>query len=165
MMFFLILARYEMTQKDIDDCKRHLEETEGLTFPKWTYTKGYSPELTKDSLKPFKGNRILAGTISGMIDPAALYGIHGALMSGRVAAMLKTNTEKGLEEFKRLNRNFHRVRILSERMRGIPLRLPLTHMMFRFPRMMRPALGLLDDAIPGYDRHWSSEMMVGRKRL
>ena len=79
--------------------------------------------------------------------------------------LLKTDTEKGLDEFRRLNRNFHRVRVLSANMRSIPLRLPLTHLMFRFPRLMKPVLRLLDDGIPGYDRHWSSEMMVGRKKL
>ena len=155
-----------MTDQNIDDCKRHLEETEGLTFPKWTFLeKGYSPELTRDTLRLFKGNRILAGSISGMIDPAALYGIHGALLSGKIAALLKTNTEKGLEDFKRFNKNYQRVRVLSSKMRNIPLRLPLTHVMFRFPRLMKPVLGLLDDGIPGYDQHWSSEMMVGRKKL
>ncbi len=165
MMFFLILARYHMTEKDIADCKQHLEETEGLSFPKWTFIKGYSPELTRDTLRPFKGNRILAGSISGMIDPAALYGIHGALFSGKIAALLKTNTEKGLEDFNRFNKNYQRVRVLSSKMRDLPMRMPLTHLMFRFPKLMTPVLGLLDDGIPGYDRHWSKGMMAGRKKL
>ncbi len=165
MMFFLILARYQMTEKDIEECKQHLEATDGLTFPKWTFVKGYFPKLTKDTLKIFIGNRILTGTICGMIDPSALYGIHGALLSGRIASLIKTDTEKGLDDFKQLNKNFHRVRILSDMMRKMPGRLPLTHLMFSYPSLMKPALGILDDAIPGYDRHWAKDMMVGRKKL
>jgi len=37
--------------------------------------------------------------------------------------------------------------------------------MFRYPWLMKPMLGILDDSIPGYDRHWAKDMMVGRKRL
>jgi flavin-dependent dehydrogenase len=165
LMFFLVFTRYPMSDENIEECKRHLEETEGLTFPKWVKHCGHTPVLGKDSLRLFKGNRVLAGTISGMIDPAGMFGIHGALMSGKIAELAYTDTERALEDFKRFNRNFHRVRVVSAAMRRMPMRLPMAHLMMRFPRLMTPSLKMIDDAIPGYERHWAVDMMKGRRKV
>jgi len=37
--------------------------------------------------------------------------------------------------------------------------------MFTYPRLMFPVMRFLDDAIPGYDRHWAIDMMRDRKIL
>ncbi len=165
LMFFLVFTRHAMTDRDVDACKRHLEETEGLVFDNWDTHKGYIPLLDRNSLRLFKGSRVLTGTISGMIDPAGMFGIHGALMAGKIAALVFTDTEKALDDFRTFTRNYQRVRVLSGAMRKIPMRLALTQLMFRFPWVMSPVLGLLDDGIPGYEGHWGMEMMKGRKRL
>lgn len=165
LMFFLVFTRYPMTDQNIEDCRRHLEESEGLTFPKWGRHSGHLPVLGRDSLRLFKGNRVLTGTISGMIDPAGMFGIHGALMAGKIAELAYTNTEQALADFKRFNRNYQRVRVSSEIMRRMPLRLPLAHLMFRFPRLMAPMLSVLDDGIPGYEGHWGKDMMPGRQKV
>lgn len=165
LMFFLVFTRFRMTPESLEACKRHLEETEGLTFPTWKMYEGTIPLLDRHSLRLFKGKRVLTGTLSGMIDPAGMFGIHGALMSGKVAELAFTNTEQALADFRAFNRNYQRVRWLSESMRKVPMRLAMTHFMFRFPRVMAPMLGALDDGIPGYRHHWAREMMKGRKRL
>lgn len=165
LMFFLVFTRYPMTDEDIEACKRHLEETEGLTFPKWCKHSGHIPVLGKDSLRLFRGNRVLTGTISGMIDPAGMFGIHGALMAGKIAELAYTDTERALADFKRFNRSYQRVRIASAAMRRMPFRLALAHLMLRFPRLMLPALKMIDDGIPGYERHWAVDMMKGRKKV
>jgi hypothetical protein len=165
LMFYTVFTRGELTEKQAEAAKAHLIATEGLEFPKWTHHKGSIPVLDAGSLRLFKGNRILTGTISGMIDPAGLFGIHGALMAGRIAAWAVTDTEKALHEFKLLNKNYQRVRILSANMRRIPMRLGLTHLMLRFPGLMSPMLGMVDDGIPGYDRHWAKVTFRGSKRL
>lgn len=165
MMFFLVFTRYAMTESDLEACKRHLEETEGLTFDRWDTHKGTIPLLDRNSLRLFKGNRVLTGTICGMIDPAGMFGIHGALMAGKIAELSFTDTERALAEFGLLTRNYQRVRVLSGAMRKVPMRLALTQLMFRFPQLMAPVLRLLDDGIPGYDGHWGLQMMRGRRRL
>jgi len=165
LMFFLVFTRYRMSDRDAEACRRHLEETEGLSFPVWNSVVGYFPLLGPDSLRLFKGNRVLTGTISGMIDPAGMFGIHGALMAGKVASLAFTDTEQALAEFQRLNRNYQRVRRMSDAMRRVPLRLPLMHFMFRFPRLMAGVIGALDDGIPGYDGHWGREMLKGSQRV
>jgi len=47
---------------------------------------------------------ILAGTLAGMQDPAMVLGVHGALVSGRIAALAVQDPEKAAEEFRRMNR-------------------------------------------------------------
>ncbi len=165
MIYYLAFERGEFTKEHLEAAKRHLIETEGLEFDNWALHRGYIPLLGPDSLKLFKGNHILTGTISGMIEPSAMYGIHGALIAGKIAAMAVTDTEKALFEFDKINKNFHRVRKLSANMRSMPLRLPTMHFMFRYPWIVSPLMRLLDDAIPGYERHWGLEMMKGIKMV
>ncbi len=164
LMFFLVFTRRAMTDENIADCKRHLEETEGLTFPKWGFFEGHGPVLAKDSLRLFKGKRVLAGTISGMIDPMGMFGICGALVSGKVAALAFTDKERALKDFYKFNRNYQKVRIASAVMRGMPGRLALSRFMLDFPLISRPLLGLLDDGIPGHNIHYGKDMMKGSKK-
>lgn len=165
LMFFTVFTRGEFTEKQAEMAREHLIATEGLEFPKWTFNRGHIPLLDAKTLRLFKDNRILTGTICGMIDPAGLFGIHGAMIAGKIAAWAVTDKNRALKEFQLMNRNYQRVRILSGHMRRIPMRLPLMHMMFRFPRVMSPMMGLIDDGIPGYNRHWSQDTLVGGKRI
>ncbi len=165
LMFYVVFNRGELTEEHIEMNKKHLYETEGLEFPKWTYIESYIPLLDKNSLQVFKNNRILTGSICGMIDPAALYGIHGALMSGKIAAWAVTDKEKALKEFEILNKNYQRVRILSNYLRKIPMRLPLLNFAFTYPSLMTPVMKKIDDGIPGYDKHWAAHSMKSRIKL
>jgi len=165
MMYYLVFDRGPFSEDQMRRAQQHLMETEGLEFDNWELHEGVIPILGPDSLKLFKGNRILTGTICGMIEPSAMYGIHGALIAGKIAALAVTDTEKALQEFARVNRNFHRVRRLSANQRRMPMRIPFMRLMFKYPWLMFPTLSLLDDAIPGYDRHWAIDMMKNRKIL
>ncbi len=165
LMFFLVFTRHAITDRNIEDCKRHLEETDGLTFPQWQVFSGHAPVLARDSLRLFKGKRVLAGSMSGMIDPMGMFGICGALVSGKIAALAFTDTEKALEAFKEFNKNYQKVRIASAMMRGMPGRLALSKFMLRFPALTRPLVGFMDDGIPGYNVHYSKDMMKGSKRV
>ena len=52
----------------------------------------------------FSGDLILTGTLSGMQDPSMVLGVHGALVSGRIAAMAVNDRERATAEFRRMNR-------------------------------------------------------------
>jgi flavin-dependent dehydrogenase len=71
----------------------------------WEYVHGAGPG-TIDSPQLIRDGLIMCGTISGSIDPFMGFGISGALVSGKVAALAVTDREKALEEFERFNRNF-----------------------------------------------------------
>lgn len=165
LMFYTVFTRGHLSETQAQQAKAHLLATEGIVFPKWTFHKGYIPVLDADSLRLFRNGRILTGTIAGMIDPAGLFGIHGALMAGKIAAMAVTDAGKALEAFRMLNRTYQRVRVLSAHLRKIPGRLALLHLMFRFPRLMSPILRMVDDGIPRYGRHWTADALGGRKEL
>jgi hypothetical protein len=98
-----------------------------------------------------------------MIDPAALYGIHGALMAGKIAFWAVTDKEKALSEFARLNKNFQKIRIASNYMRKMPMRINLLRIMFTFTNAMTPFMKLIDGGIPGYKRHWAIDTIKNRK--
>jgi len=52
---------------------------------------------------------ILCGTISGFMDPFAWFGIHGGLLSGKVAALAVYDPQTAQSEFDRFNKNFKMV--------------------------------------------------------
>ena len=164
LMFYVVFNRGDLTEKQAGEAKQHLIETEGLEFPKWEFSHAYLPMLERKSLQLFKDNRILTGTLSGMIDPAALYGIHGALMAGKIAFWAVTDKEKALSEFTRLNKNFQKIRIASNYMRKMPMRINLLRIMFTFTNAMTPFMRLIDSGIPGYKRHWAIDTIKNRKR-
>jgi flavin-dependent dehydrogenase len=165
LMYFLVFTRRPISDQNIADCKRHLEETDGLTFPQWSVFRGYLPILARDSLRLYTGRRVLAGTMSGMIDPMGMFGICGALVSGKIASLAFTDKEQALKDFKEFNKNYQKVRIVSAMMRRMPGRLALSHFMTRFPRLMQPLMGLIDDGIPGHNHHYTRDLMVGSKQV
>jgi flavin-dependent dehydrogenase len=90
-----------------DRFRRQLEENDGVSFEEWySISFGALPVASSRNPRLFAGNRILTGTLSGSIDPLLLFGVHGALVSGKIAAVTVRDHQKGLEEFTRLNRAF-----------------------------------------------------------
>jgi len=54
----------------------------------------------------FHRDLILAGTLAGMMDPVLLFGVHGALLSGKIAALDLSDPAGAFAEFRRLNAAF-----------------------------------------------------------
>jgi flavin-dependent dehydrogenase len=103
LMFSLLFARRKVTRNNLEDFQKHLYESDNLTFDEWHSSSGYVPlenNLVKDGI-------VLAGAISGMIDPFYLNGISSALISGRIAAMFFEDRERAFREFSYFTRNFH----------------------------------------------------------
>ncbi|MBC7230994.1 MAG: NAD(P)-binding protein [Actinobacteria bacterium] len=79
---------------------------EGVEHREWRYVSGAVPIAAPDNPRLFHRDLILCGTISGAMDPFFWFGILGALISGKVAAMAVYDRSKALEEFERFNRGF-----------------------------------------------------------
>lgn len=62
----------------------------------------------------------LAGTLSGMIEPFWGYGVVGALLSGKVAALAHTNPKKAEADFEQFNRGFYKKLARKEKMDAMP---------------------------------------------
>jgi hypothetical protein len=90
------LARYE------DLMRRH----EGVEHREWEYVSGAVPLGSPDNPRLFRGDLIMCGTISGAMDPMMWFGILGAIMTGKIAAMAVVDRQKAEAEFQRFTRRF-----------------------------------------------------------
>jgi flavin-dependent dehydrogenase len=98
-----------------------------------------------------------------MMEPGAYFGIHGALVSGRIAARAVTDPEGATRDFKRFNRyykqSWHRNRFMNN-----PQKLYIHSLYFRFPVLFGPLIRRTDNGIPGIE-HFMAGMRpeyVGR---
>ena len=85
---------------------RRLKEDEGLDFTDWRTIEDYVATPTGSLFNPrlFHDRFILTGTLAGVQDPSWVIGVHGALVSGKIAAMAVKDRDKALQEFRRMNR-------------------------------------------------------------
>jgi flavin-dependent dehydrogenase len=127
LLFALLFSRQRLARESLSEFQQLLEVTEGIRFSKWTYSIGAIP--TKAQLF-YSNDLVLAGTLSGMIDPFLLHGISGALTSGKIAAQAFVDRDGAIREFRRLAKNFE----LKRRLKELSVLLPLKQM--TFPLMM-----------------------------
>lgn len=55
----------------------------------------------------FHGDLILAGTLAGVMDPLLFFGMHGAFVSGKIAARAVSDPAGAYDEFRRINCTFY----------------------------------------------------------
>lgn len=95
---------------DVDVKERfrtQLASNDGVEFDDWMAVNiGALPVEAWKNPRLFAKNYILAGTLSGSIDPFLLFGVHGALISGKIAAVAVSDHQAALEEFQRVNKYF-----------------------------------------------------------
>jgi flavin-dependent dehydrogenase len=83
---------------------RQLSHDEGIEFVEWrNLDVGVLPAGSLHNPRLFQDRFILTGTLAGMQDPVLLFGVHGALVSGKIAALALTDREAALKQFKRVN--------------------------------------------------------------
>jgi len=80
-----------------------VKETENITLKDWSFIISHFPKKVQ-LYRNFAGKKfVLAGDISGFLDPFFGFGINGALISGKIASLNFTNKQKALEEFKKFS--------------------------------------------------------------
>jgi len=95
-----------------DDAKKKytqmLFDKEGMEFEEWHDLEGLAcPVGSIRNPRLFQGDKILAGTLAGVIDPFLFYGMLGALVSGRIAAMAIDNKEEAMKAFRKAIMTFY----------------------------------------------------------
>lgn len=103
LMFSLLFARKGVDKNNLNTFNSHLMENEGLSFDGWKFSSGCVP-IEKNLIK---NGFVLAGTISGMIDPFYLNGISGALISGKIASQYFINKKKAYKDYNKFTKNFY----------------------------------------------------------
>ncbi|MFA6033928.1 MAG: NAD(P)-binding protein [Myxococcota bacterium] len=86
--------------------RRQLKDNDGLDFTDWRTNQDFMATPTGSLFNPrlFHDRFILTGTLAGVQDPSWVIGVHGALVSGKIAAIAVTDRGKALKEFRRMNR-------------------------------------------------------------
>jgi len=108
-MFALLFARNGVNEENLRRFTGHLAVSEGILFDNWQSSTGCIPL----EINLVKKGIVLAGSISGMIDPFYLNGISGALVSGKIASLYFTDKGRALKDFERTTRNFRARRALK----------------------------------------------------
>lgn len=134
---------------------RDLKEWEEIDVPvsEWRPVVFRVPLGGSANLRLFHEDKILAGTIAGMMDPFFLFGIHGALVSGRIAALTVMDREKGQAEFTRVNRYFTQTFRAKQMYEMLPVKAKLAafRAMAKAPYLFSPVIPLISRGIPGHE--------------
>lgn len=99
MMFFF--TRRPIRKERFAQFEREIEATQGLRYSEWLAGYGPTPTVRLSNPRLFAAGKILAGTVSGMMEPFVLFGVHGALVSGKIAAMAVEDPGAAWLEFRR----------------------------------------------------------------
>lgn len=120
--FALLFQRTRpLTGQGKEKYMRFVEE-DGLSLTGWRdLYGGAAPHATATNPVMFKNNMIVAGTLGGVMEPMLNFGMLGAMVSGRIAAMAVTDRGSAYEEFCKLTK-FYR---WSFRMKRLHDRSPL----------------------------------------
>ena len=136
---------------------RQLREDEGIEFPHWNTIEDLvgTPTGALSNPRLFSGDLILTGTLSGMQDPSMVLGVHGALASGRIAAMAVHDRDAAAREFHRMNR-WWRFGYLTRRLLWATHpwgpRMLIPGVLGLMPYVDQRLLWLLSPAVPGWMR-------------
>jgi len=137
-----------------------LEEHEGERH-KWLPFMCRVPLKRFNQVRLFTGEHILSGSLTGMMDPVLMFGIQGALLSGRVAARAVTDPEAAMAEFRVLTHFYRHSWLTRKLVEAVPtiyrkyvyrfLRYDMGEFLKRYGAYTRPMLRLMDKGIPGYE--------------
>ncbi len=92
----------------LDKYRDFMLRNQGVEHHGWDHISGAVPLASPQNPRLFHRGLILCGTISGAMDPFFWFGILGALVTGKVAAMAVYDRAAAEEEFDRFNRDFAR---------------------------------------------------------
>jgi flavin-dependent dehydrogenase len=152
--YYLLFSEGEITRPDLRRFEDHLERSIGVRFERWVPFEVWVPTARPDAPRLITGSKILAGTIAGMICPSAYFGIQGALLSGRIAALAVSDPEAAAREMERMTANYrsaYRSRRLARlipqrRIRQLVLKHPSLGRLLPVPRSGIPGMA---DEPPG----------------
>lgn len=89
---------------DLEGFDRDVRQAESYKLSPWKEVDiGVLPYRSYSNPRLFWGDKVLAGTLAGAIDPLMGFGMLGALLSGKIAAMAQEDRRTALKEFRRLN--------------------------------------------------------------
>ncbi len=153
----LFFARRPVGERERVVWERQLREQEGMEFKTWHNEQGPFASRYPNQPKLFAGNKILAGTLAGAQDPGTYFGCHGAMVSGKIAAIALEDKALAQEMFDFCNRSFNLMWVMRriainyspDFLRGPALKIGVG-LVAGSPGLSKLSLGGLVKMIPGY---------------
>lgn len=106
---FLIGQKGKVTPAGLEKFKEQVADTAPFELGHWqTLDWGAVPHASMFGPRLFWEDKILAGTVAGVMDPTMYYGMLGALVSGKVAASAVTDPQMAQRQFKQVTRTYTR---------------------------------------------------------
>ncbi len=140
-LYFDLLFSFgkEVPRSALDRYEAWMEKTRGIRHDDWEYVGGAVPLARADNYKLFRNGLIMCGTMTGAMDPMMGFGISGALITGKIAAMAVSDPAQAQHEFDRFLYRFRQIFYMKQVWR----------------RFLRPHVNLLERGI----------RLVGPKRV
>ena len=115
-----LFQRTPIGRKELALFEEAIFKNEGLEFENWTHFTFPVPAASIKNPRLFSGDKILAGTLAGLMEPFMFFGIHGALISGKIAAIAVSDKARALEEFKKATSSFRGAYIFRKVSNAMP---------------------------------------------
>ncbi len=150
----LFTDRGDISPQDLKRFEEDLERSEGIRIEDWDYFEVVVPMASPKAPELFAGSKILAGTLSGMMEPGIYCGIHAAIISGKVAAQAVTDPEGAARDFTQFTSGYKKC-YYAHRYVNNPQRQYLFKLFFSYPAACKPLIQLIDTGIPGIDHYFA----------
>lgn len=158
-VFCLFFAREPVKEHEFERfCEKQLLGQEGMECQRWDYYEGLVPTAAFNTPRLFAGDKILAGTVSGMMDPFALFGVHGSLVSGKIASIAHRDKEEAYRLFKQFTRYFNRSLFIRRVFDATPVAVKkallgrATAYMQQNMDRFEPFMRRVNKSVPGYNQ-------------
>lgn len=113
--FDLLFSFEKPIRKDaLDRYRDWMKRNMGMEHEEWDYRTGAVPLAKPDNYRLFRDGMIMCGTMSGAMDPMMGFGISGALVTGKVAAVAVDDPDGAQVEFDRFLAGFRRAYYIKE---------------------------------------------------
>jgi hypothetical protein len=156
-VFCLYFAREPVKDSEFERFKEvQLEGEEGMECSSWIYYEGEVPTASYHNPRLFEGNKILAGTLAGGMDPFALFGVHGSLVTGKIAAIAHDDKAAAYALFKKYTRYFKRNLFMRRMFDATPVAIrkrimgPQLQFSQDHAQQLMPLMNNFFKALPGY---------------
>ncbi len=135
-----IFSRYRpVSRAAVEKFAALVFEVEGVELDPegWNHFTLPLPAKRPDNPRLFRSNKVMAGSLAGALDPLAFYGLHGALVSGKIAALAVEDKEVAWREFRRCTCLFANSWALATIMTHTPAQLRCAGFGFMFNNFKR----------------------------
>jgi flavin-dependent dehydrogenase len=136
-----------------------VKETEGIELDGWSSIVSYFPKKARLFTKFAGKTVVLAGDVAGFLDPFFGFGVNGALISGKIAAMSLLSKQKALQEFKQCTSHLNRDLLVHTVYWHLPFKKLILSQIMKF---QENHLSLVKRSIPGYtNEDWLKIVSIG----